>query len=651
MTDVPSREYSWFVVLIGGIAVLGAAWFMQPTWPTAAITLPLLLIAVLALALAYQVQRQQARVIRDQQAKLAQATDLRLQVIEALALAIDARHRSTQSVRREQAYATALGRSFGMSADEVEGVHTAALLHDIGKLAVPDHILTKPGPLTPEELLKIRVHPQVGSDIISGVSFPYPVASLVRCHHERWDGTGYPAGLGGSEIPLGARILACADHFEALTSDRPFHAALTERDAIDVLWAEAGKALDPVVVARFVELLPSSQASTDRQTDAAAQALGVIASEIQLPGRFGGTAVMRDIAQAHREIYSLYDMSRAVGTTLGVADSMTVIAAKLHNLVPFDACALFLNDPTNMVVRCGFATGMSSEHLRRLVVPTGQGVVGAVVATRQCTLNGDPRIDVMVAGLNVDTIGLSSSLASALVVGDAAIGALVLYHADTGVFTEDHRRLLTLVSEQAAAVIANSVVFEQTQIDSVTDALTGLPNIRLLFVHLNRELARATRMETPLSLLLLDLDNLKTINDTFGHSAGDHALCRVAAVLGSAIRPYDLCVRYGGDEFIVVLSGCGPDEAEAKRLELQQAVDGVVFEVQGRKRVRLAISGGAAVFPEDGRTYEMLLAAADRRMYQDKHARKRLHVPDASADYRPQVVSDVDIDRAAAGVL
>jgi diguanylate cyclase (GGDEF)-like protein len=185
----------------------------------------------------------------------------------------------------------------------------------------------------------------------------------------------------------------------------------------------------------------------------------------------------------------------------------------------------------------------------------------------------------------------------------------------------------------------------------VTDALTGLPNIRLLFVHLNRELARASRMETPLSLLLLDLDNLKTINDTFGHSAGDHALCKVAAVLASAIRPYDLCVRYGGDEFILVLSGCGPDEAEAKRIELQQAVDAVVFEVQGRKRVRLAISGGAAVFPEDGRTYEVLLAAADRRMYQDKRARKRPHSQDTPTDRRPQDMSDIDIDRAAAGVL
>jgi diguanylate cyclase (GGDEF)-like protein len=209
---------------------------------------------------------------------------------------------------------------------------------------------------------------------------------------------------------------------------------------------------------------------------------------------------------------------------------------------------------------------------------------------------------------------------------------------------------VNLVSEQAAAVILNSVVFEQTQVDSVTDALTGLPNIRLLFVHLTRELSRASRHDAPVSLLLLDLDNLKDINDTYGHSTGDHALCKVATALAAAIRPYDLCVRYGGDEFIVVLSGCGRDEAEAKLVELQQAIDAIVFEATGRQRVRLSVSAGAAVFPQDGKAYESLLAVADRRMYQDKTQRKqgRRH-PRGSAG--SPGLSDVDLERAAQGVL
>jgi putative nucleotidyltransferase with HDIG domain len=147
--------------------------------------------------------------IQDQQRHVRQVSDLHLATIEALALAIDAKDQTAQShIRRVQVYAAGLAKALGMSDNEIQGVKTAALLHDIGKLAVPEHILSKPGPLTQEEFQKIRIHPQVGAEIISGVPFPYPVAPLILSHHERWDGKGYPAGLLGDAIPLGARILS-----------------------------------------------------------------------------------------------------------------------------------------------------------------------------------------------------------------------------------------------------------------------------------------------------------------------------------------------------------------------------------------------------------------------------------------------------------
>src|SRR5207237_10823925 len=142
----------------------------------------------------------------------------------------------------------------GLSDDEVQGVKTAALLNDIGKLAVPEHILSKPGPLTQEEFQKIRIHPQVGAEITSGVPFPYPVAPLILSHHERWDGKGYPSGLKGDEIPLGARILAVVDYFDALTSERPYHKAMSLEAALGLLRQESGKALHPRVVATFVDM-------------------------------------------------------------------------------------------------------------------------------------------------------------------------------------------------------------------------------------------------------------------------------------------------------------------------------------------------------------------------------------------------------------
>ena len=116
-----------------------------------------------------------------------------------------------------------------------QAVEIAALLHDIGKLAVPEHILSKPGPLTPDERKKMQMHAQIGAEIVSAVPFPCPVAPLIRSHHERWDGTGYPSGLRGEQIPIGARILSVVDCFDALTSERPYRPALSPDEAIRML--------------------------------------------------------------------------------------------------------------------------------------------------------------------------------------------------------------------------------------------------------------------------------------------------------------------------------------------------------------------------------------------------------------------------------
>ena len=209
-----------------------------------------------------------------------------------------------------------------------------------------------------------------------------------------------------------------------------------------------------------------------------------------------------------------------------------------------------------------------------------------------------------------------------LVFNDRLIGALAVYDTEPGRFTDDHRRLLDRVAEQAAGVVNNSIVFEETKRDSLTDPLTGLPNTRFMFVHLTRELARAERLKTEVSLLVMDLDGFKEINDMHGHHVGDKALREVARVLRSGIRPYDICVRYAGDEFVVVLSGCGAEEAQQKQRELQQSIADIAFEVRPGRYVQIGSSFGNAVFPRDGEAYETLLATADKRMYQDKAQRK-----------------------------
>jgi len=252
---------------------------------------------------------------------------------------------------------------------------------------------------------------------------------------------------------------------------------------------------------------------------------------------------------------------------------------------------------------------------------------------------------------------LQSALVSPLTFNDKLIGTLALYHSSPDFYTDDHRRLLERVSKQASAVINNSIVFEQTQEDSLTDPLTGLPNTRFMFMHLSRELKRADRLKSEVALLVMDLDNFKEINDTHGHHVGDRALRAVAAVLRNVIRPYDICVRYAGDEFIVVLPGCGQDEVERKRIEAQRTVDSTTFEVRPGRSIPLAISIGAAIFPHDGETYEALLATADSRMYRDKTRRKRARIEaaatgtDGPISLPPDPLEPTDVQRAGIGLL
>jgi diguanylate cyclase (GGDEF)-like protein/putative nucleotidyltransferase with HDIG domain len=582
--------------------------------------------------------------------------DLHLATVEALALAIDAKDQASEShIRRVQLYASSLARALGMTEHDVQGVKTAALLHDIGKLAVPEHILSKPGPLTPEEFQKIRAHPKTGADIVSTVPFPYPVAPLILSHHERWDGKGYPAGLRAEEIPLGARILSVVDYFDALMAERPYHKAMTSEGALALLQQEAGKALDPAVVNKFVVLLPSLREEAARLETARRSMPASLALAAPAPVEPPRKTVFDDIALAHREIYALYQISQAMGTSLGVSDTMALICAKLSNLVPFSCAALFLYDEESDALRCRFATGQDAELIQQVSVRNGDGLTGWVARNGRALVNARPSADLEAAGLAHRTTVLQSALVCPLLLNDKFIGALSVYHVDAAFYRDDHRRLLDRVSEQAAAVISNSMVFEQTQEDSLTDPLTSLPNTRFLFVHLARELARADRLKSEVALMVMDIDNFKDINDTYGHHVGDRTLCEVAKVLRAAIRPYDICVRYAGDEFIIVLSGCGEGEAEHKRQELQRGIEEMMFEAIPGKRVPLGMSIGAAVFPIDGATYEALLATADSRMYQDKAARKRRGVraekPLGLHGLPSALASDGVISRATAGIL
>ena len=577
-------------------------------------------LAFVPLGLTYRTYRIYLKRIAEEQKRVAEWAQLHRDSTEVLARAIQAKDEGGSChVERVQYYATALARRLELPDLDRQAVEIAALLHDIGKLAVPEHILSKPGPLTPDERKKMQMHAQIGAEIVSAVPFPCPVAPLIRSHHERWDGKGYPSGLRGEQIPIGARILSVVAFFDALTSGRPYRPALSPDAALGMLRAEAGKAFDPAIVAGFADVLPMLTPPTHDRFDrrmlrAATASAGAQVSTI---GERASADAFAEIASANRENYALYEIAQSMGRSMSLAETMTLVSGKLSALVPFSLCALFVRRGDEDL-RCRFAIGRHADLLENVSIAEGAGLSGWVARHRRPLVNGLPIAEFKAAGMTGIDIQLQSALICPLTVGDEVIGTIALYHDIPESYTDDHRRVLDQVAHQAASVVHNALLFERTEEQALKDPLTGLANPRALQFQATRELARARRTSSPFSVILLDLDDFKIINDAYGHLAGDRALQAVARVLQESTRSYDTCIRYGGDEFVVLLSSCGRAEAEDRRRLLQEAVAAIKLRTDDGREIALKVSAGASVFPEDGDTYERLLARADRRMYRNK---------------------------------
>ena len=525
-------------------------------------------------------------------------------------------------MERVQYYATNLARAVELSETDAHAVEIAALLHDIGKLAVPEHILSKPGPLTAHERKKMQIHAQVGAQIVEAVPFPCPVAPVIRSHHERWDGTGYPMGLSGTDIPIGARILAVVDCFDAVTSERPYRRAVTPEAAIRMLEQDAGKAFDPAIVKTFAELLPNLAPPVDEPSRGLhLSEIAGIETSMPVAGTIGVDA-FAEIALANRESSTLYEIAHAMGRSMSLADTMTLICSKLSGLIPFSGAAVFIRERDG-TLRCRFASGRHAELLEDAAIASGAGLSGWVAQHRLPLVNGLARAEFNAAGLPLANLNLESALVCPLIVEAEAIGTIAVFHDNAEAYTEDHRRVLELISQQAAAVVQNAMRFERTQAEALKDGLTGLANTRALQVHVDRELGRARRTGCEFALILFDIDDFKAINDEHGHLIGDRALQEVARVPAEDDPPVrHMSIRYGGDEFVVLLSPCGRVEAEERRRSFQEAVASIRLETPDGRPIELAASAGVGVFPDDGEAYERLLARADRRMYRDKAKRK-----------------------------
>jgi putative nucleotidyltransferase with HDIG domain len=377
-----------------------------------------------------------------------------LSTVETLATAIDAKDEVTHGhIRRVQAAALGLARELGIT-DELmlKAIEAAALLHDTGKIAVPEHILNKPGKLTPAEFEKMKLHAPIGADILSSIDFPYPVVPIVRHHHENWDGTGYPDGLRGSDIPIGARILSVVDCFDALTSDRPYRARMTNAAAVQILRERRGTMYDAEIVDVFIaaheRLMP-----TETQVHPAAKAVGGARTKEKTVAAAPATAPQE--SQVADELLAVSSLARAAGGEATLADVGALAGMMLRPLLPSAAIALFVPDEQRDTVVGAFASGAHAGMLRSLTTSPGDGVVGWVAAHRRQAVNADPALDF---GLQLAAASppLLSSLAIPLEHDGSLVAVLSVYATAPGAFTDDHARLLDLLAPKLAVAVVSA---------------------------------------------------------------------------------------------------------------------------------------------------------------------------------------------------
>ena len=373
--------------------------------------------------------------------------------VHTLSTAIDARDDVTpRHVRRVQHGTLSLARELGVTdEDTLCGLEAAALLHDTGKIAVPEHILNKPGRLTASEFETMKRHAPIGAQIIASIEFPYPVAPVVRHHHENWDGTGYPDGLKGEEIPLGARILSVVDCFDALTSDRPYRGRMTAQQAIHIILARRGTQYDPKIVDAFVACYERIMPPRDAESPSAVQPETVAPKQADGPS-IGGEGVTD-------ALLALASLSRALAGDAKLCDVGALLWMLLRQIVPGDAMALFLPDEAHDHVVIRYAAGLHAASMRGVTRPTAMGIAGWVAVNRRSLLNAEPALDL---GTRAESApALRSCVVTPLVESDALVAVLAIYSKNAAGFTEDHLRLLEVLSSRLASALVDAAIADE----------------------------------------------------------------------------------------------------------------------------------------------------------------------------------------------
>jgi len=547
---------------------------------------------------------------------------LYLRTVESLALAVDAKDQTTYGhIRRVRAYAMGLARLCGITnPNELKAIETGSLLHDIGKLAIDDYILNKPGRLSRQEFEKMKLHAAAGDEILQQVCFPFPVAEYVRCHHERWDGLGYPDGLKGEEIPLGARILSVADAFDAIRSSRPYKLPFGMQDSIELLRAQGGTLYDPHLVDLFITNI--------NELEAAAEEAARNAPELSFHRYFekvdraisaanSSSASLSPASAPFGQLLELCEFCNSFGRYLDVSDFLHIVARHLRDFLPYTTCAVYLDNGEDSL-KAAHVSGKYSELLQNMTIGIGKGISGWAAAYRQPMINTSPALDFQELG--GDFSSLTDTLVVPLVSEGECIGTISLYAEAPTIFAASHLASLQYLANIVAPSLAEIQSYKLAPEDKgVVDPITQIHRVVYLSVAGPHLISIAEKSQSPLSLLCVDIKNLLQLVNLYGSHTGDVILRKVADTLKAELRETDVLVRFGHQGFAALLPGVRKEKAVrcAQRLQ-RQIKGGTVNSIVGHS-ISIDCQAGASSYPVDGSSTFALLQSAQRAMLDKTH--------------------------------
>src|SRR5262245_49275945 len=539
--------------------------------------------------------------VQDATSHVQQLNSLYLSTIETLAMAIDAKDQITHGhIRRVQQYAVRLAHELGVTDDRLlKAIEAAALLHDMGKLAVPEYILNKPGRLTPAEFEKMKMHATVGADILAAIEFPYPVVPIVRHHHENWDGSGYPSGLRGTDIPIGARILSVVDCFDALISDRPYRPRLSDETALAILVERRGSMYDPWVVDTFLrmhrEIAPDTLTKEHERT-----VLAEIAQTAQIDFRTSMSPAVAEPSASTAEMSALFELVRALSTSSDIETAGQILAYHCRGVLPSTVFVFFGYDSARDELVETYSTGMGHESLRGLRIGLGQRLSGWVAANRRTILNSDPMLD-LGDRARAWSPQLCSSLSSPLVADDQIVGVLSLYSVEDAAFSDAHKRTIERIGSHIAPVFRRLMEQRLSQVRTPNTVASSFGDLR-------RETSSSVLDSTDrFALLFVHVPELAEIHRRRGAIIQEDVMRYVALQMTKALRLSDAVCRCDTDGFIVFLdnSDSHVGNATARRIHVHFRTHPFLLSRDSTTEVKISVSCVSA--PQDRDTLDELI--------------------------------------------